>query len=56
MSSEHRSGRRPSAREKHERGLTRKGRDAGGEKADDRRFPPSKRPDGFKGPWPPKED
>ena len=47
---------RPSTKDKHEKGKARKRRDRGGEKGDDRRRPPRTRPDGWKGPWPPKDD
>ncbi len=52
--SEHDKGARPSTEEKHEKGQARKGRDRGGEKADEGRRPPRKRPPEHKGPWPPK--
>jgi RHS repeat-associated protein len=53
---EHTSGARPSTEEKHEEGKARKQKDRGGEKGDERRRPPRKRPDDWKGPWPPKDD
>ena len=37
MTAEHRKNRRPSAREKHQKGKARKRRDKGAEKADERR-------------------
>lgn len=52
---EHKSGARESTREKHEEGQARKDRDRGGEKGDARRRPPRKPPNGWKGPWPPKQ-
>jgi RHS repeat-associated protein len=52
-SAEHKKGARPSTEEKHEQGEARKRKDRGGEKGDKRRAPPRKRPDGWKGPWPP---
>jgi len=51
----HKTGERESTREKHEAGEARKSRDRGGEKGDARRRPPRKPPNGWKGPWPPKE-
>jgi hypothetical protein len=51
---DHRKNRRESNREKHEDGQTRKKRDYGNEKGDDRRRPPRQRPPGHKGPWPPR--
>lgn len=51
---EHTKNKRPSTKGKHERGDARRGRDAGGEKADKERRPPRKRPDGWRGPYPPK--
>lgn len=53
----HRSNRRPSNKPKHQRGTRRKKGDKGGEKADPRRerMPwHRKRPNKWKGPWPPK--
>jgi RHS repeat-associated protein len=50
---EHTSGARPSTKAKHEKGKARKQRDNRGEKGDARRDPRGKRPDGFKGKWPP---
>ncbi len=50
---EHRENQRESNREKHEEGLARKQRDRGGEKGDENRRPPRKRPPEWKGPWPP---
>jgi len=51
----HKTGERESTREKHEEGQARRSRDRGGEKGDSRRRPPRKPPNGWKGPWPPKE-
>ena len=51
----HKTGERESTREKHEAGEARRSRDRGGEKGDARRRPPRKPPNGWKGPWPPKE-
>jgi len=53
--SEHTKGARPSTQQDHEAGKARKKKDRGGEKGDERRRPPRKRPDGWKGPWPPKD-
>jgi RHS repeat-associated protein len=50
----HKNKGRPSTEEKHQEGEARKSRDRGGEKGDARRRPPRKRPDDWKGPWPPK--
>jgi RHS repeat-associated protein len=52
---EHRCGRRESNRETHQRGKARKQKDRGGEKGDARRGVGRKRPQGRKGPWPPKK-
>lgn len=54
FASEHTKGARPSTKGKHERGQARKARDRGGEKADQNRRFPNKKPGGWKGPWPPK--
>ncbi len=55
MAAEHTKGKRPSTKEKHEGGEARQKQDQGGEKADERRDWPSKRPPWHKkGPWPPK--
>ncbi len=51
---EHKNGKRPSTRGKHEQGQARRAKDRGGEKGDARRDPPRIRPKGHKGPWPPK--
>ncbi len=51
----HSSGARPSTQGKHEEGDARRQQDRGGEKGDDRRDYPRRRPDGWKGPWPPKK-
>ncbi len=51
---EHKSGARKSTKGRHQSGTARKRRDRGGEKGDERRRPPRKRPDDWKGPWPPK--
>ena len=53
--SEHTKGARPSTKQDHQTGTARKRRDKGGEKGDERRRPPRKRPKGWKGPWPPKK-
>jgi RHS repeat-associated protein len=53
MSAEHTKGARPSTKEKHQEGQRRKKMDRGGEKGDKKRRPPRKRPDGWKGKWPP---
>jgi hypothetical protein len=50
--SEHRR-KRPSAKEKHQKGQARKAADYGGEKADRYRDFPRRRPKGWKKPWPP---
>ena len=48
----HTSNARPSTQEKHERGDSRRNRDQGNEKGDDRRpYSNRKRPKGWKGPW-----
>ena len=52
---EHTKNARGSTRGKHEKGQTRKKRDAGGERGDDRRRDQRKRPPGHQGPWPPKD-
>jgi RHS repeat-associated protein len=52
MAKEH-TQERPSTKDKHEEGQARRARDRGGEKGDARRRPPRKRPDNWKGPWPP---
>ncbi len=52
---EHEKNKRPSTKGKHEKGQERKRRDRGGEKGDNKRRQPRKRPQGHKGPWPPKE-
>jgi RHS repeat-associated protein len=49
---EHTKNARPSTEQKHQEGKTRRDRDAGGEKGDTKRRPPSKKPPGHKGPWP----
>ena len=54
-SEEHTKNARPSTEEKHEKGQSRKGRDQGGEKGDNRRKPYGKRPPNWPGgPYPPK--
>jgi hypothetical protein len=50
----HDTGARESTRGKHEAGDSRRKRDRGGESGDDRRDWPRKKPDGWKGAWPPK--
>jgi RHS repeat-associated protein len=53
--SEHTKGARPSTKGKHEKGQTRKQTDRGGEKGDDARdYTGRRRPEGWKGPYPPK--
>jgi len=52
---DHTKGARPSTQEKHQAGQARRKKDRGGEKADEGRRPPRKRPPGWKGPWPPKK-
>ncbi|MDR2156024.1 MAG: RHS repeat-associated core domain-containing protein [Burkholderiaceae bacterium] len=52
LEAEHTKNARPSTEQKHQEGQARKARDSGGEKADNRRRSPSKRPPGVKGPWP----
>jgi hypothetical protein len=51
--SEHKKGARGITKGKHQKAQARRGHDRGGEKGDERRRPPRKRPDGWKGPWPP---
>jgi hypothetical protein len=50
---EHTKNARPSTKDKHEKGQAASNRSRGGEKGDESRDPPRKRPDGHKGPWPP---
>lgn len=50
---EHTKAARPSTKEDHEEGQARKKKDRGGERGDERRRPPRKRPPNWKGPWPP---
>ncbi|WP_442965695.1 RHS repeat domain-containing protein [Ramlibacter sp. Leaf400] len=52
LQAEHTKKARPSTEQKHQEAEARRKRDAGGEKGDQRRRPPSKRPPGYKGPWP----
>ena len=49
----HDAGARESTRGKHEAGESRRKRDRGGEKGDDQRDYPRRKPAGWKGPWPP---
>jgi RHS repeat-associated protein len=49
---EHTSNARPSTEQKHQEGQARKQQDREGSKG--QKNPPRKRPDGWKGPWPPK--
>jgi len=49
---EHSTNKRESNRNKHEAGDARRKKDGGGEKGDEGRSPPRKRPPGHKGPWP----
>ena len=51
----HTKGARPSTKNKHEDGDARRARDRSGEDGDISRRPPRRRPDQWKGPWPPKE-
>ncbi len=51
---EHTSKSRPSTKGKHQTGQARRGRDRGNEKGDSKRGYPNKKPDNWKGPWPPK--
>ncbi|MCW5832022.1 MAG: hypothetical protein KIS78_06165 [Labilithrix sp.] len=51
---EHTKNKRPSTKGKHQKGKSRKQRDCGGESGDDGRRPNRRRPDGWKGPWPPR--
>ena len=50
---EHTSGARPSTGDKHDAGRGRVKTDRGGEKGDDARDLPRRRPNGWIGPWPP---
>jgi hypothetical protein len=52
---EHTKGARPSTKDDHERGQTRRLIDSGNEKGDERRRDPRKRPPGWRGPYPPKD-
>lgn len=49
----HQTGARESTKDQHEAGDARRKRDRGGEKGDDNRCPPRRKPQGWKGPWPP---
>jgi len=49
----HRKGARKSTKDDHEEGRRKDKQSRGGEIGDARRDPPRKRPDGWKGPWPP---
>jgi RHS repeat-associated protein len=51
---EHTSGARPSTEGQHQAGQGRKKQDRGGESGDASRGWPRRKPDGWKGPWPPK--
>ena len=53
--SEHESKKRPSTKRKHQKGRATKRKSYGGEKADDGRRYPRKRPGDWKGSWPPHE-
>lgn len=55
LSSEHKKNARPSTKGKHQKGKAAKKKSRGGEKGDDKRDVPRRRPDGHKGPWPPTE-
>lgn len=50
----HRNNARPSTGQQHQEGEARLDRDQGGEKGDNNRRPNRKKPDKWKGPWPPK--
>jgi RHS repeat-associated protein len=52
----HTKGTRPSTKQRHEEGEARKRLDRGNEKGDLNRRPPRRRPDDWKGPWPPKSE
>nr|WP_315479013.1 RHS repeat-associated core domain-containing protein [uncultured Rhodoferax sp.] len=52
LAAEHTKNARPSTQQKHQEAEARRARDAGGEKGDKSRRPPSKKPPGYKGPWP----
>jgi RHS repeat-associated protein len=52
LQAEHTNNARPSTVQKHQEAEARRARDAGGEKGDQRRRPPSTKPPGHKGPWP----
>lgn len=52
---EHTKKARPSTKGKHEKGQAAKARSRAGEKGDSQRDLPRKRPDDWKGPWPPKK-
>jgi RHS repeat-associated protein len=56
LEEEHTSGARPSTEGQHQKGKRRKKMDRGGEKGDEARRPPRKRPDNWKGPWPPQDE
>ncbi|MEA5463933.1 eCIS core domain-containing protein [Leptothoe sp. PORK10 BA2] len=53
---EHTSGARGSTAGRHEEGRARVARDRGGEAGDVRRPVPRRRPEGWKGPWPPHDE
>ncbi len=53
--SEHRKGARESTRKKHEKGKRRKKIDHGGERGDEFRRYPRKRPKNYIGKWPPRK-
>jgi RHS repeat-associated protein len=51
---DHKNNARPSTKGRHQKGISRKQTDRGGEKADKKsRRPPRIKPKGWKGPWPP---
>jgi hypothetical protein len=52
----HHTNQRESNRTKHEQGQRRRGMDRGGERGDDRRQVPRRRPPGYRGPWPPRHN
>jgi hypothetical protein len=53
---EHKKGKRKSTKEKHTKGQATKQKSYGGEKGDVLRPYPRRRPIGYKGPWPPKDE
>jgi hypothetical protein len=53
--SEHKSKKRPSTEEKHQKGLAAKRQSYAGERGDDSRRCPRKKWKGYKEPWPPEQ-